>query len=368
MRKVRVQVTAFVLIALLGVSYLGARYAGLGRLFGATGYVVRAQLADSGGLFTNAEVTYRGVAVGRVGPMRLIADGIEADLDIRLDAPKIPADVVAVVANRSAVGEQYIDLRPKGSGGPFLEAGSVITKRDTSTPKSVESLLTNLDGFVRSVPNDSLRTVIDELGTAFQGSGTNLQAMLDATNGFTAKATEHLPQTTRLLIDAPTVLQTQIEEGEALKAFSANAKLFAEQLRSSDGDLRRLITAAPLVSEQVSAVLKESGPGIGALVGNLMTTSELLLVRQNGLEQLLVKVPEAAAAGSTVVGADGFHLGLAVTFYSPLPCVAGYQGTQYRNGLDTGPGKPLNTAASCQAPASSGTNVRGAQNAPKGTR
>ena len=359
----RTKITAFVLIALLGISYVGARYAGL---FGSGGYVVHVRLADSGGLFTNAEVTYRGVAVGRVGPMRLTAGGIEADLEIRPDTPAIPSDVAAVVANRSAVGEQYIDLRPKASGGPFLAAGSVIT--DTSTPKPVESLLTNLDSFVRSVPNESLRTVIDELGTAFQGSATNLQALLDAAGGFTGAATENLPQTTRLLIDAPTVLQTQIEESEALKTFSANAKLFAQQLRSSDGDLRRLITAAPLVSEQVGAVIRESGPGLGTLIGNLMTTSELLLVRQNGLEQLLVKVPQAAAAGSTVVGEDGFHLGLAVTFFAPLPCVAGYQGTEYRNGLDTTPGKPLNTAASCKAPASSGTNVRGAQNAPKGAR
>ena len=40
------------------------------RLFG-DGYVVTADFAESGGIFTNAEVTYRGVAVGRVDRLRL---------------------------------------------------------------------------------------------------------------------------------------------------------------------------------------------------------------------------------------------------------------------------------------------------------
>src|SRR5256885_3309065 len=99
-RTVRAQVIVFVLIALAGMSYVGARYAGLDVLFGGSGYVVRAELPDSGGIFTNAEVTYRGVPIGRVGALRLTADGIEVDLRIRPDAPPVPADVDLIVANR----------------------------------------------------------------------------------------------------------------------------------------------------------------------------------------------------------------------------------------------------------------------------
>jgi phospholipid/cholesterol/gamma-HCH transport system substrate-binding protein len=57
---------------------------------------------------------------------------------------------------------------------------------------------------------------------------------------------------------------------------------------------------------------------------------------------------------------------MALTFFSPLPCTAGYGGTVYRNGLDTSPPPPLNTSASCTLPASSGTDVRGSANAPSG--
>ena len=52
------------------------------RLLGATTYPVHVQLADSGGIFTGADVTYRGVSVGRVGPLTLTATGVDVQLDI----------------------------------------------------------------------------------------------------------------------------------------------------------------------------------------------------------------------------------------------------------------------------------------------
>ncbi|MBY8852911.1 MlaD family protein, partial [Saccharothrix sp. MB29] len=64
---------------------------------------------------TGGEVTYRGVPVGRVGPIRLVDRRVEVELRITAGAPPIPADLEAVVANRSAVGEQYVDLRPRGA-------------------------------------------------------------------------------------------------------------------------------------------------------------------------------------------------------------------------------------------------------------
>ena len=39
-----------------------------------------ADFPDSGGIFTNAEVTYRGVTVGKVGQLHLIANGVRVDL------------------------------------------------------------------------------------------------------------------------------------------------------------------------------------------------------------------------------------------------------------------------------------------------
>ncbi|NUT51974.1 MAG: MCE family protein [Saccharothrix sp.] len=365
--RTKLQIGAFVLIALIGVSYVGARYVGLGRLVGSSGYVVTMRLAESGGLFTNAEVTYRGVAVGRVGPMRLTADGLEVDLDISPDAPPIPADLEAVVANRSAVGEQYVDLRPRAQDGPYLAAGSVIPRSATKTPPPVDGLLTNLDAFAKSVPTESLRTVVDELDLAFNGTGPDLQVLLDNTKVFTEAATEHLPQTKALLDSGLVVLNTQAEQGGAIRSFSTDLRALADQLKNSDTDLRRLIGVSPQAAEQVSALLRETGPNLGVVLANLLTTGNILVTRLDGLEQIAVTYPIIVGGGFTVAKGDGTgaHFGLALNLFDPPPCTVGYDGTTIRQGTDTTPA-PLNTQAYCALAPGSATGVRGAQNAPYG--
>ncbi|MGW5055356.1 MCE family protein [Actinokineospora sp. NPDC004072] len=363
-RRVRVQVVLFVVIALVGVSYVGARYVGIDRLFGGAGYTVHLRLAHSGGIFTNAEVTYRGVAVGRVGNLTLVGDGIEVELLIEPNAPVIPGSVQAVVANRSAVGEQYVDLRPTRDGEPYLADGSIIAQDRAVLPLPTETVLRNLDRLVESVPREELRTVVDELYLATEGAGPALQALLDSAAAFTELATEHLPQTTALITDAGVVLGTQVETSAAIKGFAEGSKQIAEQLVASDGDLRAVLRSAPGAAAQISGLLAETGPDLGVVLANLLTTANVLVTRQAGIEQALVVTPRAVAAARDVIRPDGAHFGLVTTFFTPLPCTAGYGGTRYRNGLDTS-GAPLNTGARCTVAPGSG-NVRGSQNAPRG--
>lgn len=362
-RRARLQIMAFILIALVGVSYAGFRYAGLDRLFGNRGYEVTLQLANTGGVFENAEVTYRGVPIGRVGELQLTDTGVSVPLDIEESAPKIPSDVEAVVSLRSAVGEQYVDLRPKVESGPYLREGSVIEPEQTSTPLPVQDLMTNLDQFANSVPEDSLNTVVTELGTAFRGNGGNLQTILDTSREFTQQAQEHLPQTVQLLENGKTVLDTQNDQGSSIKSFSENLNLLSQSVKSSDADLRKVIQRAPPAAQQVSALLAEN-KNLGPLLANLTTTSKLLSANVNGIEQLFVSYPAQVTASNSVVPGDGTaHFGLVLNAMDPLPCTKGYEDTQKREGTAMEP-VPLNTNAHCAEPPGSPTNVRGAQNAP----
>ena len=357
----RLKVAAFLLVGLTAVAYVAARYVGL---FGSGGYTVTMKLADAGGIFTNAEVTYRGVPVGRVGPLTLTDDGVDVELD--LIQYGIPADVDAAVADRSAVGEQYVDLKPRKPDGPTLHQGSVIPQSATKVPLPVQTLLTNIDSLVQSVPADSLHTLVDELDTATRGTTPDLQTLLDSTHSFVDATTQNMPQLTQLVTDSTTVLRTQNDEAAALTQFGANAKLIAEQLTRSDADLRSLIGTVPQLSAQVSGLIRDTDPSLGVLIANLLTTSTVALGRHDAIQELLVAAPRAIAAGSSAVSNGTANFGLSLTFFDPLGCTAGYDGTDRKTGLDVVPGKPLNTQARCTLPAASGTGVRGAQNAPNG--
>jgi phospholipid/cholesterol/gamma-HCH transport system substrate-binding protein len=365
LRATKVRLLVFAMIAVVGIVYVGGTYAGLDRLFGARGYRVTMQLADSGGIFPNAEVTYRGVTVGRVERLILSDDGVDVVLDIDDEAPRIPADTAAVVANRSAVGEQYVDLQPPHDRGPYLADGSVIPVSRTKTPSGPEVLLSNLDNLVTSVPQDSLRITMDELYLAFQNSGPALRVLLDSAGKLTETATAHLPQTTSLLANGRIVLDTQAEQSQQILDYSHSLRLLSEQLKTSNPDLRRLINVTPTVAVQVNDLLRDSGQDLGVIIANLLTTMQITATRTDAIEELLVAFPmiTAAAPGANPDGTG--HLGLVLTFNDPFSCTQGYEGTRQRGANET-TDVPVNEQAYCAEPPGSPIGVRGSQNAPYG--
>ena len=362
---VRVQLAAFAVVSALGVAYVGLDYVGLGRDLLGGDYTVSADFPDSGGIFSNAEVTYRGVQVGRVGELHLLPDGVRVDLRIDRDAPPIPADAGAVVTDRSAVGEQYVDLRPGRGGGPYLRPGQVIPMERDRVPVATQTLLLNLDRLVNSVDRRSLSTVIDELGTAFAGTGPELGDLLNQGNTLLDSARDALPETLALIRDARTVLDTQVATGSAVRDFAHGLALLTAQLRASDPDLRALLAEGPPAVTEMTTLLSGNRTDVGVLLANLDTLSQITVRRTAGLEQVLVSYPNVVAGGFTVAPGDGTaHFGLVLNIDDPPPCTAGYGSTTRRVPQDTS-GAPANTDAHCAEPPGSPTDVRGAQNAPR---
>ena len=81
-RRTRLQLLVFAIITLVGVSFVGARYARLDRVLVDQSYTVVAHFADSGGAFAGAEVSYRGVRVGGVDELVLTDAGVDLHLEI----------------------------------------------------------------------------------------------------------------------------------------------------------------------------------------------------------------------------------------------------------------------------------------------
>jgi phospholipid/cholesterol/gamma-HCH transport system substrate-binding protein len=346
-RTAKLQVLVFVVVSVLGVAYVGLRYVGIGeRLLGGS-YRVYVEMAHAGGLFPNAPVTYRGVPVGRVTAVDLHGGGVRADVRIRRSIA-VPDDLRAVVSQRSAVGEQYLDLRPARDTGPYLRDGSVIPRDRTGIPLAPETLLANLDALVGSVNPADLTVVIDELGAAFEGNEQALGRILDAGDALLADANAALPETVTLIRDGRTVLTTQADSAQALRRWAAGLAQLAATMRAADPDLRRLLTTGPPAAAELAALLRGLEPAIGTLLGNLITVNGIATRRLAGIEQILVTYPLTVAGGFTVTPGDGTaHLGLVINANDPPPCV-------YHDGTHC-------TAAD----ESRGSAVRGERNAPR---
>src|SRR6185437_16772749 len=138
---------------------------------------VTLQLPSTGGLYRFSNVTYRGVQVGKVTEVKLTETGAEATLTLDT-SPKIPADLKADVRSVSAVGEQYVDLRPRTDSGPYLRDGSRIPVSDTTVPQQVGPMLDQVSKLVDSIPGDWISDLLDETFKAFNGAGPDLSSLI----------------------------------------------------------------------------------------------------------------------------------------------------------------------------------------------
>jgi phospholipid/cholesterol/gamma-HCH transport system substrate-binding protein len=363
-RTVRIQLVLFVILTLVGVSIAGVRYAGVGDALLGGQQRVRAEFADAGGIFEGAEVTYRGVGVGRVDGLAPTRTGVDVILVLDSDA-RVPADTLAVVANRSAIGEQYVDLQPRGSGGPYLRDGSVIARADTRTPLPTTALLVDLDRLVASVPREDLVTVIDELGTAFRGTGPDLARLVDAGNALIESADANLTQTVDLIEDGRTVLDTQRESGSAITSFAADLADLSDTVAAADPDLRTTLDSGVATARQLEGLIDENSGDVPVLLGNLVTSGQIVRARLDGVQHILILYPYVVRGGYTVISPDPetgeytAHFGLQLG-PSPGACRKGYESTDKRPPEHVAP-TPANVDVRCDDPA---TNMRGAQHAP----
>lgn len=239
----------------------------------------------------------------------------------------------------------------------------MIARGDTRVPLPITDVVLSLDRLVNSVGKEDLRITVDELGKAFAGTGPHLSRLVDSGNNLVESASASLPQTVSLIEDSRTVLKTQVDKGSAIRSFSHDLAALTTELKSSDGDLRRLIGSTAPAAQELNSLLKANETALPVLLGNLISGGQITVARLPGVEQALVTFPVVVAGSPTVVPSDGTtHFGLVAGADEPAPCRQGY-GTQRRDPADTSE-RPADTGARCTAPRGSATSVRGAQNVP----
>src|ERR1700754_4174691 len=110
-RLTRLQLSIFAVVTVICVGAISVFYLHVPAAVGLGSYHVTANFVAGGGLYENANVTYRGVTIGRVESVGLSNDGVVANMRLNRGTA-VPENVTATVKSVSAVGEQYVDLVP----------------------------------------------------------------------------------------------------------------------------------------------------------------------------------------------------------------------------------------------------------------
>src|ERR1700758_4334841 len=215
-RFVRIQLAIFTIVGTLGVIAMVLLYIQAPTLLGIGRMTVTLELPATGGLYRFSNVTYRGVEVGKVTSVGLTPTGAKAIMSLDT-SPKIPADLIAEVRSVSAVGEQYVDLRPRTDSPPYLHNGSVIAVRDTAIPQPVGPMLGQLSALVGSIPKTKLGQLLDESFQGFNVSGYDLGSLFDSSTTISRDANGVVDRTRTLTEDTGPLLDSQTRPTDSIR-------------------------------------------------------------------------------------------------------------------------------------------------------
>lgn len=367
-RLTRLQLTIFAIVTVICVSAISAFYLHLPAAVGIGAYHVQAEFKAGGGLYENANVTYRGVTIGRVESVGLSNDGVVADMRLNTDTP-VPDNVTATVKSVSAVGEQYVDLVPPADpSSAVLRDDAKIGLDRTAIGQDIAALLTQADTLVSSVGGSRIQDLLRETFKAFNGSGPELARLIQSSRLLVDEANSNYGQTTQLIDQAGPFLDAQIQSGDDVKSLADGLARFTSEAAKADPQLRSVLQTVPGAAESANTTFDGIRPNFPMLAANLANFGRIGVIYRKSIEQALVIFPALLAALNTVAGGlpadEGGKLDFKVDLGDPAPCATGFVPPPLiRTPADTTL-RDLPTDLYCKTAQNDPSVVRGARNYP----
>jgi phospholipid/cholesterol/gamma-HCH transport system substrate-binding protein len=366
-RLTKVQLAIFGVVTVITVAVIAIFYLRLPATFGLGTYQVTADFAAGGGLYKNANVTYRGVAVGRVESVGLNSHGVDAVMRLN-SGTVVPSNVTATVKSVSAIGEQYIDLvPPEHAATTKLHNASRIGRDSTHIGVDIATLLHQSETLVNSVADTRLRELLHETFTAFNGTGPQLARLIESSRLLVDEANANYPETSQLIDQVGPFLQAQIRSGDSIKSLSDGLARFTSEVRQADPQLRTLLTVVPPAADEANTAFSGIRPSFPMLAANLANLGRVGVIYHKSIEQLLVVLPALFAAIITAANGEPQDEGAKLDFkinIDPPPCNVGFVPPPLIRTPADETVRELPTDMYCKTAQNDPATVRGARNYP----
>jgi phospholipid/cholesterol/gamma-HCH transport system substrate-binding protein len=373
-RTVWIQLAILAAVTVIAGGIMAFGFVNVLALVGIGRYNVTLELPSSGGLYPSSVVTYRGSEVGRVTSVDVTRDGVQAVL--KLDSStKIPSDVRAEVHSRSAVGEQFVQLIPvtDASDAATLRAGDVIGVDKVQVPPEIGSLLDATNRALQAIPQDNLRTVVDEAYTAVGGLGPELSRIVDGSTALAIDAGKTVDPITTLIDQSPPVLDSQVRTADSIETWANRMASITGQLRAQDTAFAGLLNEGGPALEEGRAFFDRVAPALPVLLANMVSLGDIAVAYRNDIEQLLVLFPQGTAVMSSIILPNsgtkqdykGVYLDFNLNLNLPPPCNTGFLPVRQQRSPSEqdAPERPAGELY-CRVPQGSDLNVRGVRNIP----
>ncbi|MFV1364641.1 virulence factor Mce family protein [Mycolicibacterium elephantis] len=367
-RLTRLQLGIFAIVTVLTVSAISIFYLKVPAALGIGTYRVTADFVAAGGLYENANVTYRGVTIGRVESVGLSDDSVVAHMRLNSGTP-VPENVTATVKSVSAVGEQYVDLvPPENASQQKLRDGANIDVSRTAVGQDIAGLLDEAQNLVASIDDSRVQDLLRETFKAFNGSGPELARLIQSSRLLIDEANASYGQVNQLIDQAGPFLDAQIRSGDDIRSLADGLARFTTEVANADPQLRNTLQTVPGATAEANELFSGIRPSFPILAANLANFGRIGVIYRKSIEHALVVFPALMAALLTVGGGvpadEGGKLDFKIDLQDPPPCLTGFiPPSQMRSPADETL-RELPKDLYCKTPHNDPAVVRGARNYP----
>lgn len=172
-------------------------------------------VSDINNIVVDSNVLLRGVPVGKV--TRIDTSPATATIYFYVSGQyQVPVDSDVRLENLSALGESYIELEPRSSGGPIFRDGQRIAPNQNTQPPSISELGTSVVRVLNQLDPHQLSQVVGEADTALPDPGVVLPNLARASSLLRNTTTDFKGQGRQLLDNFQVLLRNASFVGPAL--------------------------------------------------------------------------------------------------------------------------------------------------------
>jgi virulence factor Mce-like protein len=219
-------------------------------------YEVRVDFPEATTLAEQADVRISGVPVGKVQHKQLAGKLTQATLRIDPAYAPLPADVKAVLRQKTLLGETYVELTPGTRSGSKIPDGGRLKQGNVAQTVQLDEIFRAFDPRTRA----AFRTWLDAQGRAFDKRGRDLNAALGNLTPFERDANtllqilnEQQADTRRLVSNTSVVFDALTQRGDQLRSLIENSNRVFSTLADRNARLKEIFQIFPTFLDESRA-------------------------------------------------------------------------------------------------------------------
>lgn len=269
---------------------------------------VTAYFEDTAGLFVDNDVAVRGVPVGRVASITPQGEVVEVVLELE-PGISVPADVAAVIANRSVATDRYVELTPPVAEGPRLADGDVIDLERTRTPVEFDDLLATLEevatGLSGERPAGAIRRLLATGAQTLRGTGetTNetIASFAEAMRGLSGNR----GALTGTIVELDRLTGALAADDRVVREFMTSVSDATDLLADERDALRASLRALAAALATLETFVEDNREGLRSTLTGLTEVTESLLEHQEQLIETVEVLPLTMRNVGDAIGTEG---------------------------------------------------------------